>query len=126
MNAFIAVEKMPQIIFQVAPVYPVLARRAGIEGTVYVKILVSKEGKALKAIIIKSDSEVFNQASIDAAFGYLFRRNLLARVLYNFGASVGSLVLSNPHGCLERPMFSLHSFDCNSALVLRFGCSNPD
>ena len=72
MDAFVAVEKMPQVVVSVPPVYPDLAKRAGIEGTVYVKILVSKEGKPLKAVVIKSDSEVFNQPAVDAAMKFVF------------------------------------------------------
>jgi len=71
-NAFVAVEKMPQVVVQVPPVYPELAKRAGVEGTVYVKILVNKEGKAIKAVVMKSDSEVFNQPAIDAAMKFVF------------------------------------------------------
>ncbi len=71
-NEFIPVEKMPQVVVSAVPVYPELAKRAGVEGTVYVKILVSKEGKSLKAVVIKSDSEVFNQPAIDAAMKFVF------------------------------------------------------
>jgi len=72
MNAFVAVEKMPQVVVQVPPVYPDLAKRAGVEGTVYVKILVNKEGKSVKAVVIKSDSEVFNQPAVEAALKFVF------------------------------------------------------
>jgi periplasmic protein TonB len=72
MNSFVAVEKMPQVVVSVPPVYPDLAKRAGVEGTVYVKILVNKEGKAIKAVVIKSDSEVFNQPATDAALKFVF------------------------------------------------------
>jgi protein TonB len=72
MNAFTPVEKQPQVVVQVPPVYPDLAKRAGVEGTVIVKILVSKEGKAIKAVVIKSDSEVFNQPAVDAALKFVF------------------------------------------------------
>jgi len=36
-----------------SPIYPEIARRAGVEGTVWVKIWVDKEGKAKKAQILK-------------------------------------------------------------------------
>ena len=72
MNEFVPVEKYPQIVKQVLPIYPELAKRAGVEGSVYVKVLVSKEGKPLKAVVIKSDSDVFNKPAIDAAMQYLF------------------------------------------------------
>ncbi len=42
------------------------------EGTVYVKILVDKEGKAKKAIVAKSDSEIFNDNAIKAALQWVF------------------------------------------------------
>ncbi len=71
-NAFVAVEKEPQPVVTAQPEYPDLAKRAGIEGTVYVKILVSKEGKPIKAVVIKSDSEVFNQPAINAAMKFVF------------------------------------------------------
>ncbi len=71
-NAFVPVEKMPQVVVSVPPVYPDLAKRAGIEGTVYVKILVSKEGRPIKSVVIKSDSEVFNQPAVDAAMKFVF------------------------------------------------------
>ncbi len=71
-NEFVPVEKMPQVVVSAVPVYPELAKRAGVEGTVYVKILVSKEGKPLKAVVIKSDSEVFNQPATEAAMKFVF------------------------------------------------------
>jgi len=71
-NAFIPVEKQPAPIHQPVPKYPELAQRAGIEGTVWVKILVDKEGKPKKAVVVKSDAEVFNESAVDAALHSLF------------------------------------------------------
>jgi len=72
MNAFTPVEKQPEVVVHPVPVYPDLAKRAGVEGTVFVKILVNKEGKPIKAVVVKSDSEVFNQPSVDAALKFVF------------------------------------------------------
>lgn len=69
---FVPVEKQPQIINQVVPKYPELAQRAGIEGRVWVKIWVDKDGKPHKAVIVKSDAEIFNQPAQDAAMSYRF------------------------------------------------------
>ncbi len=69
---FIPIEKLPVPIKQVAPTYPEIARRANIEGTVLLKIWVDKEGKVHEVRIVKSDSEIFNQAAIEAAKQYLF------------------------------------------------------
>jgi len=69
---FVPVEQQPVPIKQVNPEYPEIARRAGVEGTVWVKILVDKEGKAEKAVLMKSDNEIFNESAIKAALGWVF------------------------------------------------------
>jgi periplasmic protein TonB len=69
---FVPVEQQPVPVKQVNPDYPEIARRAGVEGTVWVKILVDKEGKAKKAVIMKSDNEIFNENAIKAALGWVF------------------------------------------------------
>ena len=69
---FVPVEKQPQIISQPIPKYPELAQRAGIEGRVIVRIWVDKDGKPHKAIVMKSDAEIFNQPAIDAAMATRF------------------------------------------------------
>lgn len=69
---FVPVEKMPVPVNSPRPEYPDFARRIGAEGTVWVKIWVDKEGKAKKAVIAKSDNELFNDPSIKAAMQYVF------------------------------------------------------
>ncbi len=69
---FVPVEKQPQIVSQVMPKYPDLAQRAGIEGRVLVKIWVDKDGKPHKAVVLKSDADIFNQPAVDAAMAYRF------------------------------------------------------
>ena len=69
---FVAVEKQPVAIKSPMPAYPEIARRAGVEGTVWVKIWVDKEGKAKKAEVIKSDAELFNQSAKEAAMQWVF------------------------------------------------------
>jgi len=65
-NAFVQVEKLPEMIEGAKPEYPEIAKRAGITGKVFVKVLVDKDGTPKKAIVIKSDSELFNQSAVDA------------------------------------------------------------
>ncbi|MEW6702061.1 MAG: TonB family protein [Bacteroidota bacterium] len=72
MNAFVAVEKLPEMVVSAKPEYPEIAKRAGITGRVWVKVLVDKEGKPKKAVVFKTDSELFNQAAIDAAMKSAF------------------------------------------------------
>ena len=69
---FVPVEKQPVPVKQVQPEYPEIARRAGVEGTVWVKILVDKEGKAKKAVVMKSDAEIFNEPAVNAAKQWVF------------------------------------------------------
>jgi protein TonB len=69
---YVPYEKAPEPIKQVTPKYPDLATRAGLEGTVWVKIWVDKEGKARKAVVLKSDAEIFNQPAVDAAMQWVF------------------------------------------------------
>ncbi|MCX8009714.1 MAG: energy transducer TonB, partial [Ignavibacteria bacterium] len=69
---FVPFEKGPEIIKQVVPEYPDLARRANLEGKVWVKIWVDKEGKPRKAEVIKSDAEIFNEPAVKAAMQFLF------------------------------------------------------
>ncbi|MBI4549285.1 MAG: energy transducer TonB [Ignavibacteriae bacterium] len=74
---FVPVEKQPVPVKQVQPEYPEIARRAGVEGTVWVKILVDKEGKAKKAVIMKSDAEIFNEPAQKAALQWVFTPALM-------------------------------------------------
>ncbi len=69
---FVAVEKEPVPIKSPAPKYPDIALRAGLEGTVFVKLWVDKEGKVKKAVVLKSDAEVFNEAALEAGRQWVF------------------------------------------------------
>ncbi len=70
--AFVPVEKQPVPISHPSPIYPEIARRAGVEGTVWVNMWVTKEGKVKQAVAIKSSAEILNQAAIDAAVQWTF------------------------------------------------------
>ncbi|MGA9117060.1 MAG: TonB family protein [Bacteroidota bacterium] len=69
---FVPVEKEPVIVKKVEPRYPELAMRAGLEGKVWVKIWVDKEGKPKQVVVLKSDAEIFNEAAVEAAKQFLF------------------------------------------------------
>ncbi len=42
------------------------------EGTVYLKLWVDREGKVRKAVVLKSDADVLEQPAIDAAMQFVF------------------------------------------------------
>lgn len=69
---FVPYEKGPQIVKRIQPTYPEIARKAGLEGTVWVKIWVGKDGKPRKVVIQKSASDIFDQSAIDAANQFVF------------------------------------------------------
>ncbi len=61
-----AVEKKPAIINPIIPKYPEMAKRAGIEGTVYLKVLVNKNGMVDSVHVVKGP-KVFQKSSIETA-----------------------------------------------------------
>jgi len=68
-DEFIAVEKEPDFDYadlQRRVKYPDMARRNGIEGTVFVGALVGKDGRVEKTQIISSDNEILNSSAIAA------------------------------------------------------------
>lgn len=67
-DANVTVEKMPEAIKWVLPEYPEEAKKNGVTGKVFVKVLVDKEGNAKKVIAIKSESDKLTQAAVDAAY----------------------------------------------------------
>ncbi|MFN0159328.1 MAG: energy transducer TonB [Bacteroidota bacterium] len=69
---FVPVEKEPVPVKRVEPKYPELAMRAGLEGRVWVKIWVDKEGKPKQVVVLKSDAEIFNEPAVEAAKQFLF------------------------------------------------------
>jgi periplasmic protein TonB len=69
---FVAFSQEPVVIKRVEPEYPPLAQKAGLSGRVIAHIWIDKNGKVREVKIIKSDSEIFNQAVIDAAKQWQF------------------------------------------------------
>ncbi|MCE5305970.1 MAG: TonB family protein [Chloroherpetonaceae bacterium] len=70
---FIPVEKEPGVDYkklQSLVQYPDLARRAGVEGRVVVRVLVDKDGSAKRMFIDASDNELLNDAAITAIKKY--------------------------------------------------------
>ncbi|MBI3125000.1 MAG: energy transducer TonB [Ignavibacteriales bacterium] len=66
-NSFQAVEKVPKLVESVMPEYPDAAKKTGITGKVFVKVLVDKFGNSKKAVVIRSDNKQFDEPSINAA-----------------------------------------------------------
>ena len=68
----VAVDQLPVATQRQVPVYPEAARRKGLDGTVLVRALVSREGVVLDAIIQKSIPEL-DDAALTAIRQWRFR-----------------------------------------------------
>ena len=66
-------DQAPEAKTTVNPKYPDIATRDGLEGTVWTKVVIDEAGKVVKVTISKSDAEIFNQPSIDAAMQWVFK-----------------------------------------------------
>ena len=67
-DEFVPVEIQPEMINYRTPEYPRLAKQAGITGVVWVKALISRNGKVLKAMVAKSSgTESLDEAAVKAA-----------------------------------------------------------
>ena len=69
----LAVEQQPVPVYKVNPEYPEDARRDKVEGTVWVKAVVRKDGTVKKVVILKSDNEVLNDPAIQAMLQWKFK-----------------------------------------------------
>ncbi len=63
---YFSVEEPPKRKNAVAPVYPEMAKRAGIEGTVYLKALVNSKG-VVDSVEVQSGPSIFHKSAIAAA-----------------------------------------------------------
>lgn len=70
-DEFVAVEEIPAAIFIPEPDFPEMARKAGITGVVWIRVLVDKEGNVRDAIIEKESGSNagFEEAAKKAAMG---------------------------------------------------------
>ena len=67
-GVFLAFDEPPVLVHFESPRYPDLAREAGIEGTVRIKVLVAEDGKVLSVELISSDvTPAMEKAALTAA-----------------------------------------------------------
>ncbi len=80
---FYALSKPPVAIHKVQPKYPDMARKAGVEGQVVIKVLIDTKGNVEDALILKS-SPLFDKEALTAARQFIFtpgeQRNRPVRV----------------------------------------------
>lgn len=67
-------DEVPQVVFKVEPKYPELARRAGKEGLVILRILITKTGNVDKVIVVSAPEKLgFEDAAIEAVKQWRFK-----------------------------------------------------
>jgi periplasmic protein TonB len=73
-SEFYAFDEPPVLIRYVPPSYPALARQAGIEGTVLLRVVVGTDGKVESTAVIQSDvTPAMEKAAMAAARQFLFK-----------------------------------------------------
>ena len=73
-KGFLAFDQPPEPVTIVKPNYPGLARQAGIEGTVIVKVTIDIEGKVIAAVVLSSDvTESMDREAVKAALRCTFK-----------------------------------------------------
>ena len=78
---------IPKALNPKTPPYPENLEEEGIEGSVTLELLISKEGKVLKAKVIKSDHELFSESALRTVKNYKFSAGKLKD-----GSAVDSLI----------------------------------
>jgi protein TonB len=68
----------PIVIHRVQPVYPPLALRAHIEGSVTVQCIVNRSGEIRDVVVIRSSFGAFEQSAVDAVRRWRFTPGMLA------------------------------------------------
>lgn len=71
-GTFVHVDELPEAIERVPPVYPPLARAAGVEGTVSVQVLVDRAGQ-VRDVRVESSVPMLDSAAVDAVRQWRFK-----------------------------------------------------
>jgi len=83
-DQFVPVETIPEILYFHQPTYPRFARQAGIEGTVWIQALVSKDGTVERALVLRSSGwKALDESALAAADVFEFRPFYIIEVLKN-------------------------------------------
>ena len=75
---FVAIETQPELIHREPAVYPEIAKKMGVQGRVTVEVTIDAQGKPIQAKIIKSASDILNEAAIEAVMKYTFKPAMMS------------------------------------------------
>jgi protein TonB len=69
---FVPHEVPPAVAVRVDPVYPPVAIRAELEGNVFVRVWVDRQGLVRSAEVVKSDGQIFDASALEAVRQWVF------------------------------------------------------
>lgn len=101
-------QDQPELKKQVNPEYPTILKEAGIEGTVWLKVVIDEKGTVAKADTIKSDHPGFAEAALKAVRQWEFAparkdgKPIKAEVTIPFRFKLSDGSLKSKHGSLLR------------------------
>jgi len=72
-DAFIPYSNAPVVVSKPPPEYPELARKAGLEGRVFVKAWIDINGDVKRVVLMKGVSEALDKAAVEAAYRAKFK-----------------------------------------------------
>lgn len=75
---FVPVESPPECIKREPPQYPDIAEKMRIEGRVVVEVTVDAQGKPIQAKIVRSSSDVFDDAAVEAAMKSTYKPAMMS------------------------------------------------
>ena len=72
-DEYVYTDELPQLVRGVKPLYPDIAREAGVEGTVKLQLLIGLDGRVLRVIVQRNGSvPMLDEAAIAAAMASVF------------------------------------------------------
>lgn len=107
-SAMAGPQDQPEVKKQVPPAYPTILREAGIEGKVWLKVLIDEQGFVAKAETIKCEHPAFAEAAINAVKQWVFTparkdgKPIKSEVTIPFMFKLSDKDLKSKHGDLLR------------------------
>ncbi len=75
---FVAIESPPEVIRREPAQYPEIAIKMGLQGKVFVEVTVDVQGKPIQAKVVKSSSDIFNEAATEAALKSTYKPAMMS------------------------------------------------
>ncbi len=66
-------DKMPEVVTKIAPVYPTELREAGVQGIAMVDILIDSTGRVVEAKAVRATTPEFATSAVAAAQNWVFK-----------------------------------------------------